>query len=101
MVGTVFCIKYLKELPVLERPPLPGELGLKIQKECSAQAWKDWLTRQTMLINDSRLNLINDSAREYLLDELDKFLFSGDAGNEIPEFATPVVGDDSSAVPNS
>src|SRR4030095_3137214 len=37
---TVMCVKFQKELPGLETPPWPGELGQRVYENVSAQAWK-------------------------------------------------------------
>ena len=39
---TVFCVKFQKELPGLDVPPSPGELGQRIFENVSAQAWQMW-----------------------------------------------------------
>ena len=36
----VFCQKFQKELPGLDSPPWPGELGQRIYENISADAWK-------------------------------------------------------------
>jgi len=37
---TVFCTKFQKDLPGLDAPPWPGELGQRIYETVSAQAWE-------------------------------------------------------------
>jgi Fe-S cluster biosynthesis and repair protein YggX len=71
----ILCKKYNQELDAIPFQPLPGELGKKIQAEISHQAWQAWLAHQTILINEYRLNLIEPKAREFLKEEMDKFLF--------------------------
>ena len=84
----VFC-KYLnKELEGLSRMPYPGELGKKIYDNISKQAWQLWLEHQTMLINENHLSLASNEARTFLVSEMEKFLFEGDANKPagfIPE----------------
>ena len=75
MSKTILCKKLNKELPALDFAPLPGELGQRIQKEISAEAWEQWSAKQTMLINEYRLNLTDIKSREFLKDEMLKFLF--------------------------
>lgn len=75
MTHKVFCQKLHAELDSLERQPYPGELGEKILKNISKQAWQQWLTHQTMLINEYRLSLIEPKAREFLQQEMEAFLF--------------------------
>ena len=79
MTNTVKCHRLGIEAEALEQPPYPGELGRKIQANISKQAWKQWLSHQTMLINEYRLSLIEPSSRKFLEQEMDKFLFSGES----------------------
>ncbi|AXA34253.1 oxidative damage protection protein [Francisella adeliensis] len=76
-MSKVHCKKYDKELDALAFQPLPGELGKKIQAEISQQAWQAWLAHQTILINEYRLNLIDPKSKEFLKEEMHKFLFEG------------------------
>ncbi len=82
MSRTIFCSKLQKEAEGLDFPPYPGELGQKIYNQISKPAWQAWLSHQTMLINEYRLNMLDPKAREFLTIEMKKFLF-GD-GSEKP-----------------
>ena len=77
MNPTIHCLKLDKELEALSKPPFPGELGEKIHKNISKEAWKSWLNHQTMLINEYRLSMMEAKAREFLKEEMQKFLFDG------------------------
>lgn len=77
MIRKIKCIKLGQELDGLDFPPLPGELGQKIYENVSKQAWDDWIKQQTMIINENRLNLADDSARKYLRQQLEYYFFSG------------------------
>lgn len=59
----------------LDAPPYPGELGQKIYKTISKQRWQEWLGQQTILINEYRLDLAEPKSREFLVKEMEKFLF--------------------------
>lgn len=76
----VQCMKLGIEAEGLDFQPLPDELGEKIFQHISKQAWKQWLNQQTMLINEYRLNLMEEQAQKFLRDEMQKFLF-GDNPN--------------------
>lgn len=78
MSATVKCVLLGKELPAMAMPPLPGELGKKIQDNVSQQAWQSWLEHQTMLINEKRLSMGNSEHRKYLKEQMEKYLFGGD-----------------------
>ncbi len=87
MTRTVHCKKLDKELEGLEEAPYPGELGERIYQDISQQAWDLWLGHQTMLINEYRLSLLDPKAREFLMTEMEKFLFGG--GSETPSGFQP------------
>jgi Fe-S cluster biosynthesis and repair protein YggX len=67
-----------EELDGLDFLPFPGELGQKVYDTVSKEAWKQWLTQQTILINEYRLSSLDAKARSFLLEEMQKFLFSGE-----------------------
>lgn len=71
----VICSKLNQEAEGLDVPPFPGELGEKIYRHVSKQAWTMWLSHQTMLINEYRLSLIDPKAREFLMKEMNNYFF--------------------------
>ncbi|MCB0271612.1 MAG: oxidative damage protection protein [Bdellovibrionales bacterium] len=71
----VFCQKFQKKLPGLTQPPLPGELGMRIFEHISYQAWQEWRTEQTKIINELKLKVFEKSAQDTLQQHLQKFLF--------------------------
>lgn len=73
----IFCLKMQKDAQGLEKPPMPGELGQKIYDNICKEAWQQWLERQTMLINEHHLSLIDPKARKMLMEEMSRFLFEG------------------------
>ena len=75
MTHTVHCQKLDKEAEGLNKPPYPGELGQRIYDTISQEAWALWLGQQTMFINEYRLSLIDAQAREFLQNEMKKFLW--------------------------
>ena len=77
MPRTVHCQYLHREAPGLERIPYPGELGKRIYESISAEAWQAWIRHQTMLINEYRLSPIEPKARQFLVGEMEKFLFAG------------------------
>jgi len=82
MTHTIKCKKLGIEAEGFDEPPYPGEIGQKIMREISKQAWALWQDHQTMLINEYRLNLADREARAFLAKEMDKFLFG--EGSEKP-----------------
>ena len=91
MTRIIFCKKLDKEAAGLDSAPYPGTLGQRIYEHISQEAWQAWLNHQTMLINEYRLNLTEPKSREFLVQEMEKFLF-GD-GSDTPEGYQPVDDD--------
>jgi len=87
MSRMVNCVKLGKEAEGLPAPTYPGELGQKIFEQVSKEAWQQWMTQQTMLINENRLSPINPEHRAFLEQEMEKFFFGG--GSDTPEGFTP------------
>ncbi len=73
---TIFCKKLKKEAEALDFSPMPGALGEKIMNEISKEAWQMWIGQQTILINEYRLVLTDSKARQFLREEMEKFLFT-------------------------
>jgi Fe-S cluster biosynthesis and repair protein YggX len=82
MSRQVHCVKLGKDAEGLESPPYPGELGQRIFKNVSKEAWQLWLRQQTMLINENRISLADPKARKFLEQEMEKFFFGG--GSALP-----------------
>ena len=70
----VFCKKFNKELPSLATAPLLGNVGQVILKNCSRDAWNEWLEVQIKIINEERLDLSEKSAKERLYNAMINFL---------------------------
>ena len=79
MARSVQCAHLKKEAEGLQFAPYPGELGKRIYQEISKDAWQLWLKHQTMLVNENRLNLADQKARQYLVRQMEQFLFGGHA----------------------
>jgi Fe-S cluster biosynthesis and repair protein YggX len=79
MSRTIYCHFLKREAEGLDRAPYPGELGKRIYEQISKPAWQQWVSHQTMLINEYRLSTIEPKARKFLAEEMEKFLFGGDA----------------------
>ena len=87
MTRHVQCKKLGVEAEGLERPPYPGAIGKRVFEQISKQAWSEWLARQTMLINENRLSLVDPKSRAFLNEQMEQFLFG--EGGEVPEGYTP------------
>lgn len=77
MARTVFCQYLQKEADGLDFQLYPGDLGQRIFENISKEAWAEWQKKQTMLINEKRLNLMDPDARAFLEREMEGFLFEG------------------------
>ena len=88
MSRMVFCTKYKKEMEGLDAPPYPGAKGQEVFENVSKQAWADWQSHQTMLINEKHLSLVDAEARKYLQGEMDKY-FSGEDYDKAEGYVPP------------
>ena len=87
MTRMVNCIKLGREAEGLDLPPMHGELGKQLYNTVSKEAWQTWLKHQTMIINENRLNLADQRARQYLSQQLNNYFFG--AGADMPAGFVP------------
>jgi Fe-S cluster biosynthesis and repair protein YggX len=88
MSRIIFCQKLKKDAEGLPAPTYPGALGKKIYEHISKEAWQLWIEHQTRLINEYRLNLVEAKSRQFLSQEMEKFLFG--EGSTSPSGYVPV-----------
>jgi len=77
MTRQVFCQHLKKEADGLDFQLYPGELGKKIFDNISKEAWAQWQKKQTMLINEHKLNMMDPTARAFLEKQMSDYLFEG------------------------
>lgn len=77
MSRTVYCQFLKKEAPGLDFQFYPGELGKKVFDNISKEAWTQWQTKQIMLINEKKLNMMDLEHRKLLEEQMVAFLFEG------------------------
>ncbi|MFJ1268070.1 oxidative damage protection protein [Legionella lytica] len=87
MTRVVHCCKLKRDAEGMLKAPFPGALGERIFNEVSQEAWNMWLSHQTMLINEYRLNLLEPKSREFLKEEMQKYFFG--EGSDKPAGYTP------------
>ncbi|MGE0329487.1 MAG: oxidative damage protection protein [Ramlibacter sp.] len=87
MARTVNCIKLGREAEGMDFPPYPGELGKRIWESVSKEAWAAWLKQQPMLVNEHRLNLADQRAREYHTRQMENHFFG--AGADVAQGYVP------------
>ncbi|HWP99286.1 MAG TPA: oxidative damage protection protein [Vicinamibacterales bacterium] len=71
----VFCVKFQREMPGLDEPPWPGELGRRIYENVSAEAWRMWEERMKMILNEYRLMPWQKEAQELVQKYMEDFFF--------------------------
>ena len=76
---TVTCVKFQKDMPGLDAPPWPGELGQRIFDNVSLEAWKLWEERMKMILNEYRLMPWQKEAQELIAKQLEDFFFGAAA----------------------
>lgn len=74
-VTLVECARLGQELPALENPPFPGELGERIYENISKLAWSMWQQQATLIINHYGLNMADPRAQEFLMEQMEEFFF--------------------------
>jgi Fe-S cluster biosynthesis and repair protein YggX len=92
----VQCVKLGRELPGLEKPPFPGELGERIYEHVSAEAYAMWQPHMTIMINHYGLNPADPETRRMLRAEMEEFFFGENArmpeGWVPPDVTAPTKG---------
>ncbi len=77
MSRTIFCTFLQQDAEGLDFQLYPGELGKRIYQEISKPAWQQWMSKQTMLINEQKLSMMNPEHRKIIEHEMINFLFEG------------------------
>jgi Fe-S cluster biosynthesis and repair protein YggX len=84
----VKCVLLKKELPGLDEPPWGGELGQRIYENVSQEAWKLWVERLKMMINEYRLMPAQKEHQEIIAQQMEKFFF-GEGAAPPPDYVSP------------
>ena len=77
MSRMVFCQRLNQEAEGLDFQLYPGDLGKRIFDNISKEAWGEWQKKQTMLINEHKLNMMEPEARKFLEEQMVGYLFEG------------------------
>jgi len=75
MAEVIKCARCGQKLPRLEKPPFGNALGQRIHEEICQSCWKGWLMTQNQLINHYGLSTINPEHQQFLIDNMESFLF--------------------------
>ena len=90
MSRIVNCVVLKREDEGLDAPPHPGSLGQRIYENVSAEGWKQWVERLTMIINENGLNTADKDSIEVIEKHMTGFLFGeGDFGSVPAGFKPP------------
>jgi len=90
MTRVVNCVVLGSEQPGLSRVPYPGELGQRIYQNVSEAGWKQWLERQTMIINENGLSTVDPTSLALIEQHMLGFLFKeGELGQVPAGFKAP------------
>ena len=73
-MATVHCTRCGQDREGLANPPFGGELAKQVHAKICKVCWSEWIGRQTMIINEYRLNVVDPKAQEALLAEMKTFL---------------------------
>jgi Fe-S cluster biosynthesis and repair protein YggX len=68
------CVRCLEPREALDRQPIPGALGERIQREICRRCWEEWGEMEVRVINELRLNFIDPEAQAILERHLREFL---------------------------
>lgn len=58
----------------MQFPPYPDEMGARVQRNVCAACWREYMRRQTMVINEYRLDLMDPKAQDVLTRDMLEFL---------------------------
>lgn len=83
-MNTIHCVRCGQEGERQAFRPLPSELGQRIYDTICKSCWSLWLKQQQQLINHYALVPHQPKAREFLLRNMQEFLFGEGAGDRVP-----------------
>jgi Fe-S cluster biosynthesis and repair protein YggX len=86
----VRCVKLGQELPGLDAPPWPGELGQRIYDHVSQDAWEQWEERMKMILNEYRLLPFQKEAQALIAKHMEEYFFG--EGTALPPGYVPGGG---------
>ena len=75
MTKMIQCVVLKTEAEAMDKPPHPGELGVRIHESVSVEGWKKWLEHLTMIINENGLNTADARALDFIEQHMVGFLF--------------------------
>jgi len=73
-MALVTCSRCGRTAEGLPFAPYPDEMGARILERVCAACWRDYMGRQTMVINEYKLDLMDPRAQEILTRDMIDFL---------------------------
>lgn len=83
MAEVIECVRCGQKLPRLEKAPFGSALGKMIYEQVCQACWKAWLATQNQLINHYGLSTINPEHQQFLIQNMEAFLFGQGQQSEI------------------
>ncbi|WP_100643561.1 oxidative damage protection protein [Alteromonas facilis] len=77
MSRQIYCQFLKQDAEGMDFQLYPGEVGKRIFENISKQAWAEWQQKQTMLINEHKLNMMEPESRKFLEKTMVAYLFEG------------------------
>ena len=75
-MAEIGCVRCGQSRPQQAFPPFPNPTGQRLFQEICSVCWAEWLKYQQQLINHYSLNLRDSGARDFLLQQMEQFLFT-------------------------
>lgn len=83
-MATITCVRCGREGERQAFKPFPNDLGQRIFDSICRDCWADWLKTQQQLINHYALVPHQPKAKEFLIRNLEQFLFGTGAADAVP-----------------
>ncbi len=75
-MATITCTRCGQDRERMAFRPFRNELGQRLYDGICGVCWGEWLTYQQQLINHYALNVQDPNAKQFLYDNLEKYLFT-------------------------
>lgn len=82
-MSEIKCVRCGRMGEQLAKPPLRNELGTRVHESICRTCWDEWLKFQTALINHHGLDVRDQPAKDFLMGNMEAFLFKSGETEEI------------------